>query len=287
MKTNYISKVNFYNLKLKKIKNFFNFKLYSNQFKTNTLKLIVKNLSFKTKNSQFSINQVSTKKLNLFYNKSFVKKKLKRSKNNIYSNKFFIINYYFYLIKLNGILSLQPYSYFTNLISRFKLIFKEYYFLFKLKKRKKKKKLLNYDNAYLLNLLKVKQKFQYITNDLLKMSFIYFKYTGSNMYGTITNSLGEVLYSYSAGIFKNIKTRKEKTTIFIAKQLGELIALRLFKSNALEIIFIPFMNHRKARSLIKFLSYGFRLIRFFKLSKFIINRRVMRNGVRLRKIARK
>ena len=70
MKTNYISKVNFYNLKLKKIKNFFNFKLYSNQFKTNTLKLIVKNLSFKTKNSQFSINQVSTKKLNFFYNKS-------------------------------------------------------------------------------------------------------------------------------------------------------------------------------------------------------------------------
>ena len=107
------------------------------------------------------------------------------------------------------------------------------------------------------------------------------------MFGTITNNLGEVLFSYSAGIFKNTRTRKEKTTIFIAKQLGELIALRLYKSNASEIVFIPFMNHRKARLLMKFLSSGFRLIRFFELSKFIVTRKVMRNGVRLRKIARK
>lgn len=194
------------------------------------------------------------------------------------------MNYYLYLIELNGFLSLEPYKNMYTLMSQLKLNFRYYY---RLLKRVKKAKNYNYDFSYLVNLLKIKQKFQYITNDFLKRCSIYFKYTGSNMFGTIINSLGQVLYSYSAGTFRNVRTRKEKTTIFIAKQLGELIALRVYKSNAFEISFIPFINHRKVRSLVKFLSNGFRLIRYFKLSKFFVNRRVMRNGVRLRKIARK
>ena len=118
---------------------------------------------------------------------------------------------------------------------------------------------------------------------------VYFKYTGSNFFGTITNNLGDVAFSYSSGIFKNSRTRKEKTTIFVVRQLGELLALRLYKSNATEISFRPYINHIKVRTLLKNLFYGFRVVNRFNMvfSSSVIKRKIMRNGVRLKKTPRK
>ena len=144
-----------------------------------------------------------------------------------------------------------------------------------------------FDIVPLVNALKRRVKFQEIYDEKFINCCIYFKYTGSNIFGTITNRFGEVLFVYSAGIFKDLHTRKEKTTIFVAQQLGELISLRLYKTNAREIYFIPFINHTKARVLLRFLATGFAFIKLFKISKVIIKRKVMRNGVRLAKPARK
>lgn len=284
-------------------RSFFNslFNIYSFRNKSNILKLVAHNISFynlveSSKRKQVNIRFIKDKNLNfkiLEQNKrQNFNKNLKENINSSFSKKknYFKTTYSSYLLNLNGNLAFKPFkssNYLLNLLPSVKFIFKNYYKLIKIKEAKRILKKDYYDINPLINILKIKQKFQYISKDLLRGCRIYFKYTGSNIFGTITNNIGEVVFSYSAGIFKHVKTRKEKTTIFIAKQLGELIALRLYRSNATEISFIPLMNHRKARSLMKFLGSGFRLIRFFTLSKFIIKRKVMRNGVRLRKIARK
>ena len=98
----------------------------------------------------------------------------------------------------------------------------------------------NIETAAIINLLKVKTKFQYIYKKGLRYCKLFFKFTGSNFFGTITNLQGDVIFSYSSGFFSGLRTRKEKTTVFVAKQLGEVLALRLYKSNAKEITFIPF-----------------------------------------------
>jgi ribosomal protein S11 len=146
---------------------------------------------------------------------------------------------------------------------------------------------LKYNKGPLLNLLKRKVKFQLLEKDNFKKSRVYFKYTGSNIFLTITNSLGEVAFVYSAGIFKNSHTRKEKTTIFMAQQLGELLSVRIYKTNAKEIFFILFINHTKARVLVKFFMRGVKAVNRIKFNKVIFKRRVMRNGVRLAKPRRK
>lgn len=152
---------------------------------------------------------------------------------------------------------------------------------------KKKFRVEKYDITPLLNLLKSKSKFQKVKKSFFRNSRVYFKYTGSNIFVTITNSLGEVKYIYSGGSFISLRTRKEKTTIFLAQNLGELVASRLEKTNAREIFFFPCLNHTKARLLLRYFRKGFKLIRNFNFSKVFLKRKVMRNGVRLRKVARK
>jgi hypothetical protein len=139
----------------------------------------------------------------------------------------------------------------------------------------------------LINLLKIKTKFQYVSKAGLKYCKLFFKYTGSNFFGTITDTNGNVYFSYSSGIFSGLNTRKEKTTIFVVKQLGHLLSLRLYKSNVGEITFIPLINHRKIKTLLRFLVYGFREMKMMKFVQLIPKRKIMRNGVRLKKVARK
>lgn len=116
---------------------------------------------------------------------------------------------------------------------------------------------------------------------------LFFRYTGSNFFGTITSVKGNVYFSYSSGFFIGVNTRKEKTTIFLVKQLGELLALRFYKSNAKQILFIPLLNHRKVRTFLKFLYSGFKYMTYLNFIRVAPKRKMMRNGVRLRKIARK
>lgn len=144
-----------------------------------------------------------------------------------------------------------------------------------------------FDPETIINLLKVKSKFQYIHKKGFKYCKLFFKYTGSNFFGTITDFKGNVSFAYSSGFFLGLRTRKEKTTIFVVKQLGELLALRLSKCNAGEIIFIPLINHRKIRTFLRFLSSGLKVMNTINFVKMIPKRKVMRNGVRLRKATRK
>jgi len=88
-------------------------------------------------------------------------------------------------------------------------------------------------------------------------------------------------------IFRGLRTRKEKTTVFVIKQLGELVALRLYKSNFGEIIFTPLINHTRIRLFLRFFRSGLRLINKPYFIKIIPKRKVIRNGVRLRKAPRK
>ena len=145
----------------------------------------------------------------------------------------------------------------------------------------------NVETATVINLLKVKTKFQYIYKKGLRYCKLFFKFTGSNFFGTITNLQGDVIFSYSSGFFSGLRTRKEKTTVFVAKQLGEVLALRLYKSNAKEITFVPFLNHKRVKTFLRFLNRGFKSIYILNFVRLYPRRKVMRNGVRLRKVARK
>lgn len=198
----------------------------------------------------------------------------------------------------NDLISYRNLSAFKSLESfaEFRNNYSFYIFYKKLKKIKSKRQIernfrneppLEYDPEPLINILKKKIKFQYLNFDEPIACRICFRFTGSNMFGTITTRKGEVLFSYSAGIFKGLVTRKEKSTIFVAKQLGELIALRLYKSNAKEIQFVPNINHMKMRVLLRFLYEGFQMVSPLNITKYGPVRKVMRNGVRLRKIPRK
>lgn len=88
-------------------------------------------------------------------------------------------------------------------------------------------------------------------------------------------------------IFSNLRTRKEKTTVFIVKQLGEITSLRLYKSNFRELIYAPLINHRKIRVFLKFFNAGLHLVDKPYFALLQPKRKVIRNGVRLRKAVRK
>lgn len=184
-------------------------------------------------------------------------------------------------------------SFFKNELKRFnvnkrikirflkKLIFNR----IRIKKRALKKEKLELQPF--INELKIKIKFQLLIKDFFFLCKIFFKYTGSNMFATLTNNLGDVIFSYSAGIFRKLRTRKEKTTVLVAQQIGQLLSLRVYKTNARYICFIPYLNSRKMRPLIASTLFGFNFIRSVKISFIYIRRKVIRNGIRVRKIARK
>ena len=208
----------------------------------------------------------SLEKMNIIENTKFLSFKASSVNNNKYYKiiKLFYINYYH--LKLKKFLSEKHRKNRYNYFKRNKLDTKI---------------------KPLVNLLKISSKFKYVSKRFFTYCRIYFKYTGSNIFGTITDNKGAVCFRYSSGFFKGLRTRKEKTTVFVAQQLGQLICLRMYKSNAKSVYFIPLINHRKARVLIRFMSFGFRFIRFFKIKYIFIKRKVMRNGVRLKKVPRK
>jgi len=252
----------------------------NNNFRKN----LNKEFFFKRNLKEFLYNSTYLKRIEHLNRFLFIKKKNSLFKIFQYSKNFFLFKNMLdnLNIKKKGCFSKKPF--------------------FKKKKKKELKKFFNYysknsikkglgfyDSDSLINLLKKKIKFQKVYKKFFNKCRVYFKYTGSNFFGTITNNLGDVVFSYSSGIFKNSRTRKEKTTIFVVRQLGELLALRLYKSNATEISFRPYINHIKVRTLLKNLFYGFRVVNRFNMvfSSSVIKRKIMRNGVRLKKTPRK
>lgn len=152
---------------------------------------------------------------------------------------------------------------------------------------KKYKPKLYISNNIIIN--SVIEKLPFVLDKKYKFIFwkLFFKYTGSNIFGTLTNRKGDVFLSLSSGIFKRLKTRKDKTTVFIAKELGEIFSLILYKFIIKNIYFLPLINHRKVKSLLRFFFKGLYLICLCPINRIDPIRKVIRNGVRLRKVARK
>jgi len=252
----------------------------NNNFRKN----LNKEFFFKRNLKEFLYNSTYLKRIEHLNRFLFIKKKNFLFKIFQYSKNFFLFKNMLdnLNIKKKGCFSKKPF--FKKTKKKELKKFFNYY-----SKNSIKKGLGFYDSDSLINLLKKKIKFQKVYKKFFNKCRVYFKYTGSNFFGTITNNLGDVVFSYSSGIFKNSRTRKEKTTIFVVRQLGELLALRLYKSNATEISFRPYINHIKVRTLLKNLFYGFRVVNRFNMvfSSSVIKRKIMRNGVRLKKTPRK
>jgi len=117
--------------------------------------------------------------------------------------------------------------------------------------------------------------------------YIYLKSSGINTFATLTNSKGEVISAYSAGIFKDVKRIKEKRSIHIVRQLGQLISYNTYKCNFNYIFLNIRLDSLKIRSIIKNFKEGFFLMFKLNIFKIIFKRPVIRNGVKLKKLPRK
>ena len=89
--------------------------------------------------------------------------------------------------------------------------------------------------------------------------------------------------SYSAGIFKDIKRIKEKRSLHIVRQLGQLISYNVYRCNFNYIFLNVRLDSIKIRSILKSFKEGFFII--FKL--IIFKRPIIRNGIKLKKLPRK
>jgi hypothetical protein len=154
------------------------------------------------------------------------------------------------------------------------------------KKIKQKKKIILVIQAIINRII---EKLPFVLEKKYKFLYwkLFFRYTGSNIYGTLTSRNGSVYYALSSGLFPKINKRKDKTTVFIAKELGEIFSLILYKYKITNIVFCPVINHRKVKSLLNYFFRGLHVLFMSPISRIDPIRKVIRNGVRLRKIPRK
>jgi len=145
------------------------------------------------------------------------------------------------------------------------------------------RKFLESENYELLiNSLKKEIKFLFFNHKDFNRGRIYFKYTGSNMFLTITSNIGNVFFIYSSGIFKEVLNKRAKTNYTLASRLGELLALRLYQTNARALNFIIQFNVKTMYPFIKKLVRRYKLIRLHCIKRFLFKANVTRNGIRLK-----
>jgi hypothetical protein len=159
--------------------------------------------------------------------------------------------------------------------------------VFFFKRRKKEVKEKFSQNEVDINSVKNEIPFKLTKEVLFNDWRLCFKYTGSNIFGTLTNMNGDVFFSLSSGILSSLRTRKEKTTVFVSKTLGEFFSFILYQFKIKTLFFIPLINHRKVKALLRFFLNGLHLLNFRPISTVLPLRKVTRNGVRLKKVARK
>lgn len=144
------------------------------------------------------------------------------------------------------------------------------------------------DNLPLINLLKInKLNIINLKNIISSIGLISIKSTGINTFCTLTNEIGNVIITYSGGIFKDVKKIKEKKSLNIIRQLGQLISYQTYKCNFKYIFFKIDLISIKIRSILKNFYQGF--IFMFKLYvyKLLIKRSIIRNGIKQKKLPRK
>lgn len=143
---------------------------------------------------------------------------------------------------------------------------------------KSKNFLKNFESV---NLLKSSMKFDFFDRD--NFCRVIFKHTGVNNFGIIVSENGRTLFFISAGFFKGVNKRKAKLGASIPKLIGEMVSLRLYKSQCFRCIFTPVYKLKDTLSNIQSFLNGFSRIRFVSIYMIFLRVKVMRNGVRLKK----
>lgn len=144
----------------------------------------------------------------------------------------------------------------------------------------------NLEEQPFFNEIKIPLKYEKLRFKEPNYCKLFFKNSGSNIFVTLTTNKGEVLFSYSAGLFKKLRNRKEKTTLIVSKQIGQVISLRFYKSNLRGLFFYPEISSLKTRSRLNSMLYGLNFLRTNLIRYIFLKLRITRNGMRLKKSRR-
>jgi len=153
---------------------------------------------------------------------------------------------------------------------------------------KKDSRFLNKKNLYNNKARYSKNKFKNILlvrRSISKLGYCVLNVTLSNIFVTLTNSKGDVLFAKSSGGLKNVKGRKEKCGIYAAEYLGKLLSLFALKKG-LRYIFIRLMSTLSNKNLQVLLYTLMRDLRV-KVIGFQNYYPYAHNGCRLKKAPRK
>ena len=137
--------------------------------------------------------------------------------------------------------------------------------------------------------LKGDSDFNY-AKDLTSLKYtnrVYYKNTGSNLFITVTNGLGEVILTYSSGMFKLVSTKREKRSYLLSKKLGQIASIKMSKIKKSHYIAILPLSSKRHISTMKTMIYGFGLMKKTRIIKYHMRLIIVRNGVRARKMKRK
>jgi hypothetical protein len=88
-------------------------------------------------------------------------------------------------------------------------------------------------------------------------------------------------------MFKEIKRIKEKKSIHIVRQLGQLVSYNTYKCNFKYLFLNIRLDTYRIRSILRNFKEGFFLLFKLKIFKIIFKRPITRNGVTLKKLPRK
>ena len=136
-----------------------------------------------------------------------------------------------------------------------------------------------------MNIIKTPIKFDFLKDKSILLSKLYFKYTGSNIFITLINNENKIFFRCSSGFFKGVNT-KQKKNVVVAKNLGQLVLLRLYKSNVRQLLFITFLTKYRCRFLLKSFFFGMGFLRYnlknFRIISMKIKQKIVRNGIRLK-----
>jgi len=143
------------------------------------------------------------------------------------------------------------------------------------------------DDLPLIELLKTGFKFLKLDKLNNIFGFVYIKSSGINVFCTLTTAEGNVMSSYSSGIFKEVKRIKEKKSIHIVRQLGQLISYNAYKSNFKYLFLNIRLDSYRIRSILKNFKEGFSMMFKLNIFKIVFKRPIIRNGITLKKLPRK
>lgn len=144
------------------------------------------------------------------------------------------------------------------------------------------------DELPLIDLLKINQLRLISTKNInSSIGIITLKSSGINNFFTLINENGNVLVSLSGGIFKNVKKIKEKKSLNIVRHLGQLMSYYAYKCNFNYIFLKLKLTTIQIRSILKNFYQGFIILFKLYIFKILLDRPIIRNGIKYKKLPRK